>query len=111
MPRVVDLHSGGGEGFIQIPGLTAKKLRSHPPNQTETTAGHLDATCQGQQSIKGRTYVRTPAVITASKPAVPTRCICHRVQPVKTAHTGRNQNDDTATFLIPTQSVALYKHI
>ena len=75
------------KAFIQIPGLTAKKLRSHPPNPTETAAGHLDATRQGQRSTKGKPDVGTPAVIPASTQAVQTHCIWHRVQPVKVTRT------------------------
>ena len=99
------------KGFIQIPGLTAKKLRSHPPNPTETAAGHLDATRQGQRSTKRQPDVGTPAVIPASIPAVQTHCIWHRVQPVNATRTGRNHTDATAAFPVPALSGALYQHI
>ena len=34
-------------GFIRIPGLTAAKIRRHPPNPLATAYGHLDATRKG----------------------------------------------------------------
>ena len=40
------------KGFIRIPGLTAAKIRRHPPNPLATAYGHLDATRKGFRSTK-----------------------------------------------------------
>ena len=40
------------KGFIRIPGLTASKIRRHPPNPLATAYGHLDATRKGLRSTK-----------------------------------------------------------
>ena len=98
------------KGFIQIPSLTAKKLRSHPPNPTETAAGHLDATRQGQRSTKTKLETIIPSTID-SKPTASTHCLWHRVHPVKAIRTGRNHSDATAAFPIPALSGAFYQHI
>ena len=42
------------KGFIRIPGLTATKIRRHPPNPLATAYGHLDATRQGIKSTKAQ---------------------------------------------------------
>ena len=99
------------KAFIQIPGLTARRLRSHPPNPTETAAGHLDATRQGQRSTKIKLEPVTPSVNMDTKPLAPTHCIWHRVQPVKVSRAGRNHSDATAAFPIAAQSGALYQHV
>ena len=53
------------KGFIRIPGLTATKIRRHPPNPLATAYGHLDATRKGLRSTK------TPPAISPAPENIP----------------------------------------
>ena len=52
--RRVHLHSGGGKGVHSNTWLNRKEIAKPPPNPTDTGAGNLDATRQGQRFTKGQ---------------------------------------------------------
>ena len=51
-PAVSTFNAAIDKGFIRVPGLTAAKVRRHPPNPVATAYGHLHATRQGIKSTK-----------------------------------------------------------
>ena len=51
-PAVSTFLSAIDNSFIRVPGLTAAKVRRHPPNAVATAYGHLHATRQGIKSTK-----------------------------------------------------------
>jgi hypothetical protein len=63
-PAVSTFISAIDKGFIRVPGLTAAKVRRHPPNPVATAYGHLHATRQGIKSTKPK-----PPPLTTTKPA------------------------------------------
>ena len=103
------------KGFIQVPGLTAQKIRKNPPNPTETAAGHLDATRQGQRSTKlvipDANEIKTTNVSAQVAPELPSSTIWHRISEVKATQTGRYHKDATAAFTVRGVSGALYQQI
>ena len=50
LPTVSTFTSAIDNSFIRVPGLTAAKVRRHPPNSVATAYGHLHATRQGIRS-------------------------------------------------------------
>ena len=64
-PTVSTFVSAIDKGFIRVPGLTAAKVRRHPPNPVATAYGHLHATRQGIKSTKPKV-----PPLTNTKPAV-----------------------------------------
>ncbi len=62
-PAVSTFLSAIDNSLIRVPGLTATKVRRHPPNAVATAYGHLHATRQGIESTK-----KIPALILPSEP-------------------------------------------
>ena len=65
LPAVSTFISAIDKGFIRVPGLTAAKVRRHPPNPVATAYGHLHATRQGIKPTKPKV-----PPLTNTKPAV-----------------------------------------
>ena len=96
--------------FIRVPGLTATKVRRHPPNEVATAYVHLHATRQGIKSTK-----IIPAPILASESIFdessestyerPEQRIWCRVHDVR----GRAPSDATGALPVRGRSGALYQ--
>ena len=99
------------KGFINIPGLTAKKIRRHPPNPMSTPAGHLDATRQGVRSTKKTNAPTVHASLPETSnptPLTKERRIFYRVEQVLS---GRAHSDATGAFPARAHSGAYYQII
>ena len=62
-PALSTLEKALQRGFVRknIPGLTAKTLRRHPPRSVATAKGHLDQTRKNARSTKSKPVVPTPS--------------------------------------------------
>ena len=109
-PAVSTFLSAIENSFIKVPGLTATKVRRHPPNAVATAYGHLHATRQGIKSTK-----KIPAPIlpsesisdessepTAERPEQRLWCRVHDVR-------GRAHSDATGALPVRGRSGALYQ--
>jgi hypothetical protein len=101
------------KGFINIPGLTAKKIRRHAPNPLATPAGHLDATRQGIRSTK-KSYTPSapsPQETSDSTPLKKERRIFYQVEEVLSTRSGRTHSDAAGPFPVRAHSGAIYQII
>ena len=103
------------KGFIRIPGLTASKIRRHPPNPLATAYGHLDATRKGFRSTK-QPVAPLPSIKTTpddleddNQPALTKEGrIFYRTQEILS---GRAHADAAGAFQVRSNSGALYQII
>ena len=66
-PAVSTFISAIDNAFIRVPGLTAAKVRRHPPNSVATAYGHLHATRQGIRSTKKMSKLILPSASTSDE--------------------------------------------
>ena len=110
-PAVSTFISAIDKTFIRVPGLTAAKVRRHPPNSVATAYGHLHATRQGIQSTK-----KTPALVQLKNEASidesshlssepPEQRVWCRVHDIR----GRTHSDATGALPVRGRSGALYQ--
>ena len=109
-PAVSTFLSAIDNSFIRVPGLTATKVRRHPPNAVATAYGHLHATRQGIKSTKKIPAPILPSESISDESSEPTserpeqRIWC-RVHDVR----GRAHSDATGALPVRGRSGALYQ--
>ena len=108
-PAVSTFLSAIDNSFIRVPGLTATKVRRHPPNAVATAYGHLHATRQGIKSTKKIPASIQPSESISDEPTserLEQRIWC-RVHDVR----GRAHSDATGALPVRGRSGALYQRI
>ena len=106
-PAVSTFLSAIDNSFIRVPGLTATKVRRHPPNAVATAYGHLHATRQGIKSTKKIPASIQPSESISDEPTserLEQRIWC-RVHDVR----GRAHSDATGALPVRGRSGALYQ--
>ena len=109
-PAVSTFMSAIDNSFIKVSGLTATKVRRHPPNAVATAYGHLHATRQGIKSTKKIPAPILPSESISNESSEPTserpeqRLWC-RVHDVR----GRAHSDATGALPVRGRSGALYQ--
>jgi hypothetical protein len=109
-PAVSTFISAIDKAFIRVPGLTATKVRRHPPNAVATAYGHLHATRQGIKSTKKMSALKLPSASTpdessesdSERPEQRIWCQVHDV-------CGRAHSDATGALPVRGRSGALYQ--
>ena len=109
-PAVSTFTSAIDNAFIRVPGLTATKVRRHPPNSVATAYGHLHATRQGIRSTKKMSKPILPSASTSDENnesiSEPTEqriwCQVHDVR-------GRAHSDATGALPVRGRSGGLYQ--
>ena len=99
-PAISTFIAAVDKGWVRVPGLTARKLRINTPNPTETAAGHLDATRQGQRFTKAL----LPLEEEFPSEELGQRTIWHRVHKIEGAEVHQRCNHKGRNWCIPYQS-------